>query len=325
MSTPTTPNYHRPHLRKMPIFAWEDVESPEIELDSLLATTRVSSWFNPRLSPDATPFYPSSEPKPESEPESEPESKPESETDWTDVNSGRKKKRKQAMLARRIKASEADMRTVFLTDAEKRQIQATCERNNVRGLRTGQWKRGDGTIHTTGHTLCYARGGEWGAYLMVREEFAGNPAFAGWIVERPDFENRTGYERDRGDLKVIKPDGSTIWIEVKTITNRGGYNKHDINKAGKLGYVFQRLKWTFSTKKLELTPTFDKNHKEHEHVMNSLLVGVVCTPLKGGSLAFTISKSVFLKPISECKWSKLKYTSKKDAGLKRRTIDPAVV
>ena len=263
----------------------------------------------------------------ESEDESEePKPKPAPTTKgWTSARTKRKKKRKQAMLTRKINASEADMRTVFFTAAEKQEIQATCASNNVRGLSNGQWRHGDGSIHRTGHTLCYGRCGEWATSLTVREELAGDPDLADWIVEAPDFEHRRGFERDRGDLKLIKPDGTVIWIEVKTITNHGGYNKHDINKAGKLGYVFQRLKWTFRTKKLELTPTFDRSHRDHDRVMNNLLVGVVCTKLKGGGLALTVSKSVFLEPIHTREWVKLRYTSKKDAGLKRATIDPAVV
>lgn len=244
---------------------------------------------------------------------------------WTAVNSGRKKKRKEAKLERKTQSNDWDRRTVFFSPSEKQQVQATCESTNVRGLRTGQWRRGDGSIHTTGHTLCYGRLGEIAGMTIFRATMAEDPDFDGWTVSAPDFQHRRGHERDRGDLLVTKPDGSTIWVEVKTITNRGGYNKHDINQAGKLGYVFQRLKWTFRTKKMELTPTFDPNHYEHEHVMNSLLIGVVCTPLKGGSVACTVSKSAFLKPISDCEWSKLKYASKKDAGLKRRTIDECVV
>ena len=162
------------------------------------------------------------------------------------------------------------------------------------------------------------------AYLIIKKVFADDPDLRDWTIEPPDFENRRGFERDRGDLKITRPDGSVLWAEVKTITNRGGYNKHDINKAGSLGYVFQRLKWTFRTQKLELTPTFDPSHRDHHHVMNTLLVGVVCTKLKSG-LALTVSKSVFLQPIHTREWVKLRYTSSEDEGLKRATIDPAVV
>lgn len=244
---------------------------------------------------------------------------------WSSAKSVRKKKRKQAMIKRKINASEADMRTVFFTSAEKQEIQATCERNNVRGLRNGQWSHGDGTIHRTGHTLCYGRCGEMAAYLIIREEFAADPDLADWTISPPDFENRRGFERDHGDLVITRPDGSVLLVEVKTITNRGGYNKHDINKAGKLGYVFQRLKWTFKTKKLELTPTFDPSHRDHDRVMNTLLVGVVCTKVKGSGLALTVSKSVFLEPIHTRQWVKLRYTSQRDECLKRATIDPCVV
>ena len=244
---------------------------------------------------------------------------------WTAAVSGRKKKRRDARIERKVQSNEWDIRTVFFTAEEKRQVEATCERNNVRGLRNGQWSHGDGTIHDTGHTLPNGRCGEIAGAIIFRAALAEDPRYAGWTVEGPDFENRTGFERDRGDLLAHGPEGQKVWIEVKTITNHGGYNKQDINNAGHLGYVFQRLKWTFETKQLELSATFDPTHGDYNHAMNSLLIGVVCTKLKGGGLALTVSKSVFLEPIHTREWVKLRYTSKEDEGLKRATIDPCVV
>ena len=256
----------------------------------------------------------------------EPKDVSESKDDgWTAAVSGRKKKKRDARIERKIQSNEWDIRTVFFTAEERRQVEATCRVNNVRGLRNGQWRHGDGTIHRTGHTLHFGRCGEIAAAIVLRATLAEDPEYAGWTVEGPDFEHRRGHERDRGDLLVLGPDGEEVWIEVKTITNHGGYNKQDINHAGHMGYVFQRLKWTFQTQQLELSATFDPSHDDYEHVMNSLLIGVVCTKMKGGGLALTVSKSVFLEPIHTLEWVKLRYTSKEDEGLKRATIDPAVV
>ena len=276
-------------------FAWEDVEAPELDFERLLKPRA-------RKAPEA------------SEPEIEA---------WVSAMSGRKKKRRDAKVGRRIQTSEMDMRTVRFTAGDRRQIDMTCLPANVRGLRTNQWALGDGSIHATGHTLSYARMGEITASIILRAHFAEENE--GWHVGNPDFRNRRGRARDRGDIPITSPDGIVTWVEVKTITNRNGWTKGAINRTGRLGYVFQRLKHTFRTGTLELTPTFDSDHYEHEHVMSSLLIGVVCTPLKGGAVACTVSKSVFLKPIRDCKFVKLQYCSKKDAGLKRATVDHCVV
>lgn len=245
------------------------------------------------------------------------------ETEWSGA-SARKSKKKKKRNKRRIAAAELDKSTIFFNSQRLNEIRATCEQNNVRGLRSGQWTRHDGKIHRTGHTLHLARAAELAVATVLRAKFSADPATANWVVEGPFFGNRRGHERDEGDLRVRTDDG-ILWIEVKSITNHGQFTRHDINKAGRMGYVFQRLKWDFRKRKLTLTPTFDVNHREHITSGENLLVGVVSTPTKGGGVACTISKSVFMKPIHECKWVPLKYASEKDKGLKRATPDGCVV
>jgi len=238
--------------------------------------------------------------------------------------SARKTKKKKKRTDRKISALELDKATIFFSPHRLNQIRTTCRLNNVRGMRTGAWGRHDGRIHRTGHTLHLARAAELAVATVLRAKFAADPATASWVVEGPFFGNRSGHERDEGDLRVLTGDG-ILWIEVKSITNHGQFNRHDINKAGQMGYVFQRLKWDFRKKKLTLTPTFDVNHRDHITSGENLLVGVVCTPTKGGGVACTVSKSVFMKPIHECKWVPLKFASEKDKGLKRATVDECVV
>ena len=245
------------------------------------------------------------------------------ESGWSGASTRKEKKKKKRNL-RRIAAIELDKATVFFSPHRLNQIRATCQQHNVRGLRSGQWKAHDGKIHRTGHTLHLARAAELATAARLRAKFAADPDTANWVVEGPFFGNRRGHERDEGDLKV-HTDNGILWIEVKSITNHGQFTREDINKAGHMGYVFQRLKWDFKHKKLMLTPSFDANHPEHEHSMSNLLVGVVSTPTKGGGVACTISKSVFMKPIRDCAWVPLKFACKKDKGLKRATTDLCVV
>lgn len=167
-------------------------------------------------------------------------------------------------------------------------------------------------------SLVYGRVAELAAVSMVRQKYPH------WTVENPNFALRGRGQRDRGDFKVTCDDGSFM-VEVKSITNHGAFSAECINEAGRMGYVFQRLKYTYRTRSMDLTATFDKNHRDHKSAMERKVIGVIITPRKGGAVSATVSKSVFLKPVRECEFVKLTHMRKEDEDLKRATVDPCVV
>ena len=205
------------------------------------------------------------------------------------------------------------------TNEQRLGVRRTCNRGNVRG-RQGQWARGDGSRNRdTLESLVNGRIGELAGAAMVRQRYPN------WTVENPNFALRNRRQRDLGDFKVTREDGSTFMVEVKSITNRGAFTSECINQAGLMGYVFQRIKYTYRTRTMDLTPTFDPDHHNHEAAMERKLIGVIVTPRKGGGVSATISKSVFLKPVYECEFINLRHMRKEDADLKRATVDPCVV
>ena len=144
-------------------------------------------------------------------------------------------------------------RTFHFNKEKMDEIRSTCK--DVCSLKNGRWKSDDPKSRKNHlHTLDLARAGEIAVYTVLKQSYN---------VGKPDFALRKGY--DYGDIPIYTGT-DTLWVEVKTATNRkGAHNKRNVNRvARELGYTFQRLIWNKWKKKMVLTPTFNPRSPFHE-------------------------------------------------------------
>lgn len=210
-------------------------------------------------------------------------------------------------------------RTFHFNQQQLRHIRAGCVPDKIASLANGRWKTNDPKRRqNTVHTLDLGRAGEIAAYSLLKVVLALDPETAHWKVGAPSFERRAGHSHDRGDLP-IDTGSQTLWVEVKTTTNRkGAHTREHINAVARdMGYTFQRLIWDKRKHRMKLTPTFNKRSKYYKNATSRLLVGCIGTYTKGGGCSITVSKSTFLLPVAQCKWEELLISDSGEEGLKR--------
>lgn len=198
----------------------------------------------------------------------------------------------------------------FHFDKEKMDaIRSTCTNENVSSLNNGRWKSNDPKSRKNQmHTLDLARAGEIAVYTLLKQE---------WDVGKPNFGRREKGEYDCGDIPIFTGT-ETLWVEVKTTTNRkGAHNKRNVNRVARdYGYTFQRLIWNKWKQKMVLTPTFNKRSPYHEKANKRLLVGCIGTYTRDGGCSITVSNGTFLLPVGKCTWKRLNHYAEGEEELK---------
>lgn len=202
-------------------------------------------------------------------------------------------------------------RTFHFNNEKMDQIRSTCTNENVSSLTNGRWKTNDPKRRKNHmHTLDLARAGEIAVYTLLSN---GNPQ---WTVGEPNFGRREKGQYDYGDIP-IDTGTETLWVEVKTTTNRGKHNKRNVNRvAREYGYTFQKLIWNKWKKKMVPTPTFNPRSPYHERANKKLLVGCIGTYTKDGGCSITVSKGTFLLPVAQCNWKRLNHYAEGEEDLK---------
>lgn len=201
-------------------------------------------------------------------------------------------------------------RTFHFDKAKMDAIRSTCTKENVSSLNNGRWKSNDPKSRKNQmHTLDLARAGELAVYTLLKQ--------AGWDVGKPNFGRREKGQYDCGDIPIFTGT-ETLWVEVKTTTNRkGAHNKRNVNRvASKYGYTFQRLIWNKWKRRMVLTPTFNPRSPYHEKAKQRLLVGCIGTYTRDGGCSITVSNGTFLLPVGQCTWKRLNHYAEGEEELK---------
>jgi hypothetical protein len=204
-------------------------------------------------------------------------------------------------------------RTFRFDKTKMDQIRSTCSYKNVCSLNNGRWQSNDPKSRKNHvHTLDLARAGEIAVYTLLSKTL--DPK---WTVEEPNFGRRQGGQYDQGDI-CIHNSTETLWVEVKTTTNRrGAHTKRNVNRvAMENGYTFQKLIWNKWKQKMVLTPTFNKNSPYHGKANKRLLVGCIGTYTDDGGCSITVSKGTFLMPVGQCMWKRLNHFAEGEGDLK---------
>lgn len=204
-------------------------------------------------------------------------------------------------------------RTFHFNKEKMDQIRSTCKRDNVTSLANGRWKSNDPKSRKNHkHTLDLSRAGEIAVYTLLKNSL-GTKHLA---VGTPNFARRQEGKYDQGDIPIYTT--RTLWVEVKTTTNRkGAHNKRNVNRvAREYGYTFQRLIWNKWKKKMVPTPTFNKRSPYHKRASEKLLVGCIGTYTEDGGCSITVSKGTFMLPVAQCQWKRLNHYAKGEEDLK---------